>query len=458
MKTIIVIGGGPAGMAASYAAKSAGTPNVILIERYGYLGGVLPQCIHNGFGTQIYENDYTGGEYAGIWKSIVETNGIDIKLNTTVMSVEKIDVSNGNKKSDKKIWNVHVVSSDQGPEILSADAVIISTGCREKTLPQLGVVGSRPAGIFTAGAVQAMMNLNNYLPGKTAVILGSGDIGLIMARRMSLEGIKVKLILGEKSTGLPRNIVQCVEDFEIPMKYGWTVVSTHGYQRLKGVTIAPFKEDGSIDLTQKKYEPCDTLLVAAGLIPETEICNEYIQKIQNHSSEEDRLFICGNAKFVHDLVDNVTEEAIETGIDAARSVIGPITLNNELNKIRSKKVSDTYTKKEGNMICTVCPKGCMMQVTLNPFSVTGNECERGFGFAEQEIKSPKRIVTTIVKVENAKHPVLSVKTDGLVDKDNIFKVIDASKKIKCKSPINIGDIIATDIAGLDVNLIATNEV
>lgn len=439
MKTIIVIGGGPAGMAAAYAAKSAGTPNVILVERYGYLGGVLPQCIHNGFGTQIYEEDYTGGEYAGIWEETVRSAGVDIRLNTTVMSIEKG-------------WIVECVSATGGAETLKADAVIIATGCRERTLPQLGVVGSRPAGIFTAGAAQSMMNLKNYLPGKTAIILGSGDIGLIMARRMTLEGINVKLILGEKSTGLPRNIVQCVEDFDIPMKYGWTVVSTHGYQRLKGVNIAPFKEDGSLDLSKKEYVPCDTLLIAAGLIPELEVCEGCTP------GKDQGLFICGNAKFVHDLVDNVSEEAISAGIEAAEFVNGSATLSDELKVIHSKKVSENYIKQEGNMVCTVCPKSCMMQVTLNPFSVTGNECVRGYEFAKQEIENPKRIVTTIVKAEGGMHPVVSVKTSGLIDKSDMSKVIKAAKKIKCTTPIKIGDIVETDIAGLGVDFIATNNV
>ena len=445
IKTIVVIGGGPAGMAASYAAKSSGTDNVILLERHEYLGGVLPQCIHNGFGTQIYNEDYTGGEYAALWKSKVESCGVDVRIGTTVMNIEKINDENIN-------WIVNCVSAQEGRQTLKAHALIVATGCRERTLPQLNVTGSRPAGIFTAGAAQAMMNLNNYLPGKTAAILGSGDIGLIMARRMTLEGIKVKLILGEKSTGLPRNIIQCVEDFDIPMMYGWTVISTHGYQRLKGIKIAPFDDEGSVDISRKEYVPCDTLLVAAGLIPEIEVCGEYIPGM------DDGLFICGNAYHVYDLVDNVTEGAIETGIDASEYVNGSADISGGLSEIRWRKATDTYMNKEGNMVCTVCPKGCMMQVNIDPFSVLGNDCQRGVEFARSEMSDPKRIVTTIVKVDGGLHPVLSVKTNGFVGKKDMGKIIEHAKTIRCNVPVSVGDVVSKNVAGLNIDLVATNSI
>ena len=234
---LIVIGGGPAGMAAAVSAKEQGVENVLLLERHDYLGGVLPQCIHNGFGTQLYEKDYTGGEYAWLWKEKTERAGVEVMLSTTVLSVSAIKTPDacGQSAADRNTagdvrhggWLVKCVSAKLGARELQADAVIIATGCRERTLPQMLIPGSRPAGVFTAGAAQLMMNMKNYLPGRSAVILGSGDIGLIMARRMTLEGINVRMILGQEATGLARNIVQCVEDYDIPMRYGWTVVSTH---------------------------------------------------------------------------------------------------------------------------------------------------------------------------------------------------------------------------------------
>lgn len=416
-------------MAAAVSAKEQGIPEVLLLERHPYLGGVLPQCIHNGFGIQIYQTDYTGGEYACLWAEKVKSAGIDVRTGTTVLSVEKG-------------WKVNCVSADSGAEVLNADAVIIATGCRERTLPQMLIPGSRPAGIFTAGSAQLMMNMKNYLPGKSAVILGSGDIGLIMARRMTLEGIRVKMILGQEATGLARNIVQCVKDYDIPMRYGWTAVSTHGYERLKGVSIAPFGRDGKPDLTRKEYIPCDTLLVAAGLIPELEMCAGL--------EPEDGLFICGNAHVVHDLVDHVTNEAMETGKRAAAylgtgrcPVCFPPAEERELTGAR------------GNMICTICPKGCIMQVDTEPFSVSGNQCEKGADFARKEIENPQRIVTTVVKLEGGSQPVISVKTDRPVDKGDIFKVMKAVKKVKAAVPVSVGQLVAENIAGTGANLVAT---
>ena len=237
------------------------------------------------------------------------------------------------------------------------------------------ILGSRPAGVLTAGAAQMMMNMKNYLQGRSAVILGSGDIGLIMARRMTLEGINVKMILGQKATGLARNIVQCVEDYDIPMRYGWTVVSTHGYERLKGVTIAPFGEDGRPERTRSQYIQCDTLLVATGLIPELEICHG----MDVNDLQSSGLFICGNANRVHDLADHVTEEGIEIGQQAA-AYLGKGT-HDLFSGISGR--NPELTGKRGNMICTVCPKGCIMQVERVPFAVSGNQCDRGESFAKQ---------------------------------------------------------------------------
>lgn len=427
MMRLIVIGGGPAGMAAAVTAKERGVDEVLLLERNSYLGGVLPQCIHNGFGLQLYKKDYTGGEYAWLWKEKTEASGVEIYLNTSVLSVEKG-------------WKVKAISASAGLMVLNADAVIVATGGRERTMPQLMIPGSRPAGIFTAGEAQLMMNLKNYMPGKSAVILGSGDIGLIMARRMTLEGIKVKMVLGKEGTGLARNIAQCVEDFDIPMRYGWTIASTHGYQRLTGVTVAPLDSHGEANLSMKQYIPCDTVLVAAGLIPETEVCNGY------KPGKDAGLFICGNADFIHDLVDNVTEDGIITGNLAAEYLgYGSYERPSRLFRVEN-------TGRSGNLICTVCPEGCILQVVKKPFSVTGNRCAKGAEFARQELKNPKRSITSVVRAGNF---TVSVKTDGPVDKACISDVMASVKKIHISSPVYPGQIIAENIAGTGVNLVAT---
>lgn len=433
----IVIGGGPAGMAAAVSAREQGVEEVMLLERHSWLGGVLPQCIHTGFGTQLYQKDYTGGEYAWLWKEKTEQSGTEILQGTTVLDVKR------NCESHTKKWIVKCVNSQIGAQSLEADAVIVATGCRERTLPQMLIPGSRPAGIFTAGAAQMMMNMKNYLPGRSAVILGSGDIGLIMARRMTLEGIRVKLILGQEATGLARNIVQCVEDFDIPMRYGWTAVSTHGYDRLKGVSIAPFDQEGKPDLARKEYIPCDTLLVATGLIPELEICRD--------CAEEEGLFICGNARVVHDLVDHVTKEGIRTGRIAAAYLGKSVSGSVERDGDGGRKL----TGKTGNMVCTVCPKGCVMQAKIGPFSISGNECEKGTAFAKQELENPQRILTAVVKTDNVITPVLPVRTDRPVDKSSLMRVMKAIKHIQVTGAVKPGQIVQENIAGTGACLVAT---
>lgn len=447
-------------MAAAVSAKEHGVQEVLLLERHSYLGGVLPQCIHNGFGIQLYERDYTGGEYAWLWKEKTEQAGVQVMIGTTVLGIEKIPRSGADgdlpkgaaADSDGEIlklkfgWQVRCVSASMGARELFADAVIIATGCRERTLPQMLIPGSRPAGVFTAGAAQLMMNLKNYLPGKSAVILGSGDIGLIMARRMTLEGIRVKLILGQEATGLARNIVQCVEDYRIPMRYGWTLVSTHGYGRLKGVSVAPFDEKGQPDLSRKEYIPCDTLLVAAGLIPELEVCGDY------RPGEDAGLFICGNANVVHDLADHVTEEALAAGRQAAE-YLGCLKVQDDAAFFEAKSLE--LTGKKGNMICTVCPKGCIMQAESHPFSVSGNQCPKGIAFARQELENPKRILTAVVKTDSCKTPVLSVRTDRPIDKSQLFAAMKALKKVRVSGPAVPGQVVAENIAGTGADLVAT---
>ncbi len=482
---LAVIGGGPAGMAAAVSAREKGIEDVVLIERHDYLGGVLPQCIHTGFGTQLYEKDYTGGEYAWLWVEKTADAGVRVMTSATVLSVDRADAGSADPENpavsadvetsadslckaqvqqgksagqaggsaagpefsgDRPKWHIKCVSSVTGAADIYADAVIVATGCRERTLPQMLIPGSRPAGVFTAGSAQLMMNMKNYLPGRSAVILGSGDIGLIMARRMTLEGIRVKMILGQEATGLARNIIQCVEDFDIPMRYGWTLVSTHGYKRLKGVTIAPFGEDGRPAMERREYIPCDTLLVAAGLIPELEVIHGYTAEGAGNG-----LFVCGNASGVHDLADHVTEEGIRTGVQAASYLLcKDIDMPQEAVAVRPEA-----TGRRGNMICTVCPKGCVMQVESEPFSVSGNECQRGASFAKQELQNPERVLTSVAGTDDPAHPVLPVRTSRTIDKSRIYDVMKAVKRIRVSGSFRPGDIVAENIAGTGADLIAT---
>ena len=316
---IVIIGGGPAGLAAAAAAKKAGEDSILILERDHELGGILNQCIHNGFGLHTFKEELTGPEYAGRFIDEVKELGIEYRLNTMVLSISKDRL-------------VTAMNSTDGMFQVQAKAVILAMGCRERPRGALNIPGYRPAGIYTAGTAQHLVNIEGYMPGREVVILGSGDIGLIMARRMTLEGAKVKVVaeLMPYSGGLKRNIVQCLDDFGIPLKLSHTVVDIEGKERVTGVTIAAVDSHNKpIPGTEEHYS-CDTLLLSVGLIPENELSlsagvalsPRHKGPVVNESLETsvDGIFACGNVLHVHDLVDYVSEEAANAGRNAAAYV------------------------------------------------------------------------------------------------------------------------------------------
>ena len=316
---LIIIGGGPAGLAAAVAARDNGIESILILERDKQLGGILNQCIHNGFGLHTFKEELTGPEYAARFIEQVKERKIEYKLNTMVMDI-----------SHEKV--VTAMNREEGMILLQAKTVILAMGCRERSRGALNIPGYRPAGIYSAGTAQRLVNMEGYMPGREVVILGSGDIGLIMARRMTLEGAKVKVVaeLMPYSGGLKRNIVQCLNDFDIPLKLSHTVVDIEGKDRVKAVTIAEVGPDRRpIPGTEERYE-CDTLLLSCGLIPENELSKSAgvdlspitSGPIVNDSLETniDGVFACGNVLHVHDLVDYVSEEAALAGQNAAKYV------------------------------------------------------------------------------------------------------------------------------------------
>lgn len=321
---IAVIGGGPAGLAAAIEARKHGVDNILLIDRDTELGGILQQCVHNGFGLHIFQEELTGTEYAERFVTELKELGIEYKLDTMVLNVT----------GDKVIT---AVNKTEGLINIKAKAVILAMGCRERTRGAISIPGTRPSGILTAGTAQRFVNKEGYMVGKNVVILGSGDIGMIMARRLTLEGARVRLVAEvlPYPGGLVRNIVQCLEDYDIPLLLKHTIVDIKGKDRIEGVTIAEVDENRKPIKGTEQYYECDTLLLSVGLIPENELSKSAGVELDpvtggpivNESMETTvkGIFACGNVVHVHDLVDYVTEESRKAGRNAARFVMGRTT-------------------------------------------------------------------------------------------------------------------------------------
>lgn len=323
-RELVIIGGGPAGLAAAIAAREAGVRDLLVLEREKELGGILNQCIHNGFGLHTFQEELTGPEYAARYIDRAQALSIPYRLSTTVVDLQRQEAG----------LAVATVSKGEGLVQINARAVILAMGCRERPRGALNIPGARPAGIFSAGTAQRLVNREGWLPGKRVVILGSGDIGLIMARRMTLEGAKVKVVaeLMPYSGGLKRNIVQCLDDYGIPLKLSHTVVEIRGKERVEGITLAQVDGKGKpIPGTEEDYD-CDTLLLSVGLIPENELSGDMgveMNPVTSGPKVNERMetniegvFACGNVLHVHDLVDFVSEEAAAAGRNAARYVQG----------------------------------------------------------------------------------------------------------------------------------------
>ncbi|EJT6171668.1 FAD-dependent oxidoreductase [Clostridium perfringens] len=340
---LVVVGGGPAGLAAAYEAHENGVEKILIIERDKELGGILNQCIHNGFGLHTFKEELTGPEYAGRFIDMVEGTNIEVMLDTMVLEIEG------------KI--IHAINTEKGYLTIEAEAIVLAMGCRERTRGAISIPGDRPSGIFTAGAAQRFINMEGYMVGKKVVILGSGDIGLIMARRMILEGAKVEAVveLMPYSNGLTRNIVQCLEDYGIPLYLSHTVIDVKGDGRLEKVIIAKVDENRQpIKGTEIEFD-ADTLLLSVGLIPENELSKNAGVELDlrtnglvvSESMETNRegIFACGNVVHVHDLVDFVTEEAKNAGKNAAKYIKGKKRLNHFTEIKNGENISYTVPQK-----------------------------------------------------------------------------------------------------------------
>ncbi len=375
---LVVIGAGPAGLAAAISAQKNGIQNLIIVERNGWLGGILPQCVHDGFGLELFKEQMTGPEYAQRYVDEMKRLKIPFMLDSMVLEVTP----------EKKV----LVVSPRGLFCFNAKAIVLAMGCRERTRGQICIPGTRPAGVYTAGVAQNLINLKNVMVGKDVVILGSGDVGLIVARRLTLEGAKVHAVVEilPHTNGLPRNIQQCLIDFDIPLLLSHTITDIHGQNRVEAVTISPVDKDLKPIKGKEQKITCDTVLLSVGLIPENDLsknCNVKLSQVtggaivdENLETSVSGIFACGNALHVHDLVDFVTLEAEKAGKSAAEYVLG------KLRKVERIPV------EVGNKIRYVLPQSICRGADLEfSFRVTcpGEDVDIGFFDGETLVKTKK---------------------------------------------------------------------
>ena len=385
---VLIVGAGPAGMAAAIAAKEAGVDNLLVLEREANMGGILRQCIHNGFGLHRFKEELTGPEYAQRDIDKVKELGIEVRCGTTVLSIDENRF-------------VTAVSKEKGVQLFEAGALILAMGCRERPRGALATPGTRCAGIYSAGTAQKFVNLEGYMPGKLVVILGSGDIGLIMARRMTLQGAKVLACveLMPYSSGLNRNIVQCLHDYDIPLLLSHTVIDIQGKERLTGVTVAEVDAKRQPIPGTEQHFDCDTLLLSVGLLPENELTRQADVEMSNLTSgavvddtlqtSKEGIFACGNVLHVHDLVDFVSAESFKAGKAAAAYVQG------------KKRIGRYVSVKDGDGVRGVVPQKLLIpdgevesvQIMFRPAGVYENAYIRVTDGERELIKQKKRILT-----------------------------------------------------------------
>jgi CxxC motif-containing protein/thioredoxin reductase len=500
---LVIVGGGSAGLGVAIAARRCGVERILVIERESSLGGVLKQCIHDGFGLHIFGADFTGPEYAARWIDEARRLKIACALETTVL---------GMAQGDGDIIEIDCLGAPIGGHTaLRARATVVATGCRERTRGQMMIPGTRPAGILTAGTAQYMVNVLNQLPGERVAILGSGDIGLIMARRLTLEGAEVKIVLGQEATGLLRNHIRCIDEFDIPFRYGWGVVSVGGVGQLRRIVIAPLKENGSFNLKERESIYCDTLLIATGLIPEREVLAG-LEDCEN-------VFVCGNAERPHDLVDQVSVEALALGIRIAQYLCGDkaVRASERLKRLASVKIVEPVGRvqeflgaqgelagsrepegarepegsrgSEGargtagskrpkgsrgsagpkgpkgsslglaasgmrHIVCTRCPKGCVMVCSLSG-EVSGNGCDLGRRYALDELENPLRLFTGTIRINGSNKPLVPVRTSEEVPRAKLRDLAKLCRRQRATTPIQRGQVLVSDFGGLGVDLVAT---
>lgn len=449
---VIVIGGGPGGLAAGAAAKKQGAERVLIIERENTLGGVLNQCIHDGFGLVRYHQQLTGPEYAKHTIDEAVGCGAEIKIGCMVTAVAY----------DAAVKYVTVLSRD-GVQILPCKTIIFATGCRERTRGAISIPGSRPAGVFQAGVAQHFVNRQGIMIGRRIVILGSGDIGLIMARRLTLEGAKVLAVVEvmPQPSGLSRNITQCLYDFNIPLYLRHTVSNIIGKNRVETVEISRVGDDGQVIPDTSWQIECDTLILSVGLIPENEVAGRFGVRLdpktngvltdQFLQTNLPGVFSCGNSRRVMDLADFVSAQGETAGKNAVLYLQRqPLCIwNDDQGCKMARGLPDP-----NSVTCTLCPNGCQIQIRKDG-QTEGNLCKRGHQFALQEQNDPERILTTTICVSGTMVPVRS---DHPVKKNELQVLIDNIHRQRYTLPIHAGQSLLQGVGRNGVNIIAQQTV
>ncbi|MDO4515825.1 MAG: FAD-dependent oxidoreductase [Bacillota bacterium] len=444
---VVIIGGGPGGLAAAKGAREAGARSVLVLEREDRSGGILNQCIHDGFGLVRYKTMLTGPEYALRARQEALNAGAEILTGAMVTGLTP--------------RRVVTAVTRQGLLQIQAGAAVLATGCRERTRGAIAIPGSRPAGVYTAGTAQNLMNTKNLMVGKKVVILGSGDIGLIMARRLILEGAQV-LCAAEMNpvpSGLERNVSQCLYDFGIPLYLRCTVTNLFGKKRLEGVELSQLDEAGQPIPGSQRVVACDTLLLSVGLIPENEVAAQAGVALdpKTNGAVTDKylqtsvpgVFACGNSRKVLDLADFVTVQGLTAGRNAAAFL-----LDRPLEPM-PPETSNAMAKglpQPGTITCILCPKGCRIQADADG-KATGNGCPKGEEYALQEQKAPKRVLTTTLK--RADGSLLPVKTSQAVPRDHLLDYMDRLRNITLSAaPLPCGTVVLRDPFGIGADVVS----
>ncbi|MBR1705148.1 MAG: FAD-dependent oxidoreductase [Clostridia bacterium] len=459
MTDVLIIGGGPAGLAASIAAHEAGA-KVLLIEREPRLGGILKQCIHDGFGLVRFKEKLSGPEYAERFIDVFREKGIPAMLQTFVTDAKKTPEG----------FETTVVNRE-GVTLIRSKSIVLATGCRERTAKQVSIHGTRPAGVFTAGTAQNFINLLGERPTKKCVILGSGDIGLIMARRLTLEGAEVLGVYEVKPTpsGLARNIQQCLRDFDIPLHLSHTVTRVFGDDRLTGVEVAKVDEHMKPIPGTEETLDCDALILSVGLIPENEISETLGVKLDPKTrgplcntdlqTSVPGVFSCGNSLQVFDLVDYVSDSGETAGKSAAAYAAGTLPQNDK-SRAPVPLAEPAKDMAPNQMVCITCPRGCLLTVGRDEegnLTVTGNSCPRGEQFALNEVTAPKRTICSTVATAFPEAPVLPCRVSTDIPKERIFEVMEEVNRVRVTKPVHRGEVLIHDVLGTGADVIATSD-